>query len=176
MEDKRNSSKDLMATGMARSQSWAVLQQSQRLGGGVRKPSDPFSDGAVHDGATSADSVPIQDAQSYRPTAAADRGGTATDLAGVCRLMATLAEPNNNPTTTVSRQSAASLKVHFRSIDDVSNKTDDSNGSCKEGVLDDGSFDSRRRSQSGEAPPVCSSLSLSSFDNNIDRKSGSIDL
>lgn len=126
---------------LARSQSWAIIRHIERQGAS-RKQSDPFVEDEP-DLSPSGDTVPIQHAQSYKP--AASSADKTIEMAGVRRLMDTLSEQQHMNTSTHSRQSAASLKVHFRSVDDISNEDDDEES---DGGIET-SFDSRRRSQSG---------------------------
>ena len=122
---------------LPRSQSWSALREGARPPSG-RKQSDSFIDDSVGPAA------PIQHAQSYKLTANANNNNTArtstnsnhsgrrnnnagAEPAGVKRLMESLSEPSE-PSTSLSRQSAASLKVHFQSIDDISDEADDNDG------------------------------------------------
>ena len=140
---------------LPRSQSWAVLRQVERLGG-ERKQSDPCARGAsvrpkeAAGASDTAESVPIQEAQSYR------RSELQPD--GVKRLLIeSLVEQRRQNLQEPSRHSAASLKVHFRSMDDISNDNEFDDNNCTPDCDYNGhsidcpasSDHARRRSQSG---------------------------
>lgn len=95
---------------LARSQSWAVIRHVEKL--------NTERKGSVVDEDGDSVAVPIQDARSYKKE-------KPSETATVRRLMETLKEQQPH---TISRHSAASLKVHFRcSVDGISNDNDEDN-------------------------------------------------
>ena len=148
MEESSSSSKENRSRDVLnRSQSWAAIRQVDRAPT-MRKQSDPFVDdepiGSCQFGEPLP--LPLNEAHSYRTTTELTTGAVRRPL----MLLETLAEHNNH--STPSRHSAASLKVHFRSLDDISSdnqvegeEDEDFNLSISEGLSDQ----SRRRDQSG---------------------------
>jgi len=132
-----------------RSQSCAVFRPSMVDRVTIRKQSDPFIDDALTANGHLSEPLPLHEAHSYRATTELTGGGAVKRARPV--LLETLTEQ-----ATASRHSAASLKVHFRSLDDISsdnqvdeaedNDEEDFNLSISEGLSDQSP---RRRDHSG---------------------------
>ena len=125
---------------MPRSRSLAIIKENMST---TRKQSDPF----VQQVTTQATPLtPIHEAQSYK---LADQCPIAdkAELIGVKRLLETLLEPEHS---TPSRHSAASLKVHFRSLDDISNE-DEADETVQEFANEASAAFQRKRNDSGES-------------------------
>lgn len=143
-----NTSRDVLN----RSQSCAVFRPTAMVDRAtIRKQSDPFID----DVPTTANGhlsepLPLHEAHSYRATTELTGGGGGAVKRARPVLLETLTEQ-----ASASRHSAASLKVHFRSLDDISSNNqveeedddeDEFNLSISEGLSDQSP---RRKDPSG---------------------------
>jgi hypothetical protein len=115
----------------------------------IRKQSDPFIDNVATTNGHLSEPLPLHEAHSYRATTELTGGGGAVKRARPV-LLETLTEQ-----ASASRHSAASLKVHFRSLDDISSDNqveeedddeDEFNLSISEGLSDQSP---RRKDPSG---------------------------